>query len=144
MLGRFGATPIAAQTIAPNEEKQIDALIAKLVADSKASVFNEGDTFKDPGYDHTDRERILAVRDALFAKGIAAFPRLISHVDDRRYSYTDRPEKLHWKNKTVGDVCYEMIADHVEVYQPLIHIDPIELDVSWVPSEQDKLKKWWE
>ncbi len=70
------------------------------------------------GYDVKTQERVDDARRAL-DRGIAeALPYLIEGLDDKRYSMT-----INWGdgdgyyNKTVGDICREIIACNLEVYR---------------------------
>ncbi len=95
----------------------------------------------------TDR-RIRQAEEALERLGTAAFPALIAHRSDSRYSQSYVPpsaslvaregEKM-WSNKTVGDVCVEIIANHLnagEQYKCCHY---------YVPEcvSPERLPQWW-
>ncbi|MBM3965379.1 MAG: hypothetical protein FJ308_09985 [Planctomycetes bacterium] len=69
-------------------------------------------------YDVTSQERVDDARRALNRDIAEARPYLIDALDDKRYSMT-----INWGdgdgyyNKTVGDICREIIASNLEVYR---------------------------
>jgi hypothetical protein len=69
-------------------------------------------------YDVKSQERVDEARRALHRSIADALPYLIDALDDKRYSMT-----INWGdgdgyyNKTVGDICREVIATNLEVYR---------------------------
>lgn len=142
-MNLLSITVMAAQPPSTNEQEQIDKLIAALVSPNKQPSCEESLPPVYPSdYDHAAQDRVRSARDALLAKGMAAFPGLIRHVHDRRYSDTEQRGKSFWVNVHVGYVCYHIIALQVEVYQPLVTLPPPKR--IWLPFGQDDLDKWWE
>lgn len=91
------------------------------------------------GFDHDRQYRVMRARDELIREGFKAFPKLVDHLDDRRYCLT-RGGGASWVNLSVGDVCREIIALQVQVYQPLIDsLRHNKLRLIWVPRSKD----WW-
>jgi hypothetical protein len=129
-------------------ENEIKDLITILASPNDEPVCDEStdDSPVYPAkYDHAAQERVVAARDALLAKGLEAFPELIGHVDDRRYSYNEQREKTFCINLDVGYVCYRLIAVQVQAYQPLVKpkLPPSPIRF-WVPRDKQKLRKWWQ
>lgn len=138
-------TVVAGQPVSTAEREQINQLIAALRSPNKPpSVDEEGTTPPRylPGYNHAVQGRVLAARDALLTKGMAAFSQLITHAGDRHYSHTEQREKTLWINVDVGYVCRHLVVVQVEVYRPLVNLLPQER--IWVPLGQDNLENWWE
>ena len=100
LLIALSGTLSGAPPVPTDYDKKIDALIATLASPNEKPPIDEDDVpIYPPGYDHKAQDRVLAARDALFSEGIRAFPRLIRHADDRRYSYTEQLEKTLWLNQ---------------------------------------------
>ena len=102
-----------------------------------------------PEFDQKENERVIAVRDAILAKGLTAFPILIEHLDDTRYSYST--DNVNWK---VWQVCLSLISTQVQVYECADRtqnfVPPRYLPYSGVKDNDDSLKRtkrvmkeWW-
>ena len=67
------------------------------------------------GYDKKTQEDVLRAHSELHDLGPSAFPYLFEHFADERYSLTaDRGSA--YDNFTVGDVCYDIVADQLQPY----------------------------
>ena len=113
----------AGSTRGAEKDKDIDSLIAKLVSPNKGPSSLDGEDDGEPpvypdGYDFKAQKRVLEARDALVAKGTAAFPALIRNIGDRRYSYNYHQDG--WYNMDVGAACFRIISIQVEVYRPFV------------------------
>jgi hypothetical protein len=141
----LGVTTIASRPAPAGEEQQVEELIATLASPNSEPLFDE-DSGIPPryprGYDHAAQGRVLEARNKLLAIGMAAFPRLVTHVEDPRYSHTEQREASLWLNVSVGYVCYHIVALQAEVYQPLATL-PMTGRI-WVPAGRENLAKWWE
>jgi|GEM_PF-3570535 len=98
------------------------ALIEELVSpNSKPETHINGKPHRvrfPAGYDVKSQERVDDARRALDRSIAEALPYLTDALDDKRYSMT-----INWGdgdgyyNKTVGDICREIIAANIEVYR---------------------------
>jgi hypothetical protein len=92
----------------PND---IPGLIETLASPNRPAKGGHGEPHYPSGFDHAAQGRVLAARQALRAKGVAAFPYLIKRLSDSRYSET--VAYAVWVNLQVGDVCEQIIEAQV-------------------------------
>jgi hypothetical protein len=59
-------------------------------------------------YDHAAQKRVLEAVDGLVKEGVAAFPELVAHMNDNRYSCTEK-RPMSDSNHSVGYVCREIL-----------------------------------
>jgi hypothetical protein len=105
--------------------KKYNELVQTLVSPNEKPVTrNDGGSghAKFPaGYDVKAQERIEAARQALYDNFEEALPFLVEALDDNRYCMTiDWAEGDAYYNYSVGKVCRDMIASHLEVYRDKI------------------------
>jgi len=101
------------------------------------------------GFDHRAQERVRRAERKLRKKGFAAVPHLMQYLEDIRYSYTERFDT--WHNHALGEVCFYIIEDLVEVrgfdYASRIGADGKEHDrpsYLWSVCMQGKMQQWWQ
>jgi hypothetical protein len=129
------------QNAALNYEK----LISQLVSPNKESITVNGGrssaTFP-IGYDAEAQKRIAEVRQVLFDNIEDSLPSLVGALDDDRYCMT-----INWiggdyfYNYSVGKICKDIIASHLEVYRVAISF---EHEGHWNRYNYPISKKWWE
>ena len=105
-----------------NLDKKYRALVEQLVSPNPAPTTHvDGQPTKvlfPKNYDVEAQKRMAAARMALYANMREALPYLIDALDDKRYCMT-----INWAdgdgyyNESVGDICREVIASHLEVYR---------------------------
>ena len=91
-------------------------------------------------YDDAAEERVMAARDAILERGVAAFPDLIRHIDDERYSYTTRGDPEHI---SVGKMCHFIMSAQVEVYHGFTSFGPGRVGPTFVPRSKREAEEWW-
>jgi hypothetical protein len=71
-------------------------------------------------YNRAAQRRVIDAANALLKEGAVAFPALIAHLNDRRYScslnYPNGGE-----NWTVGQMCGEIVDEQLDVYEDVIN-----------------------
>lgn len=93
------------------------------------------------GYDGKAQVRINEVRKTLHKNFEEAFPALVEALDDRRYCMT-----INWAdgdayyNWSVGEICHEIIASHMEVYRDKLEEITIK---RWHHYDYDVISKEW-
>jgi hypothetical protein len=70
-------------------------------------------------YDNSFQEDVLNSWKELSSLGSDAFPALISHLGDERYSYTRQTSDGFYYNSTVGSACTRILKAHINAYQRL-------------------------
>jgi hypothetical protein len=132
-------------------EKEIKALIDKLVSPNPEPVFS-GDEIKDsPSYDREKQKLVEKAFDDLENLGPQAFPFLIDRWDDKHFSLTTSygPNgSLH--NVSVGEVCKMIIFNQIQPFGCWKGIDEHEHMITrpdyparFLSSRKDA-KKWYE
>lgn len=113
--------------------KKIEQLIDQL-AGSKSDKQRESGVFK--------------AADELLKLGTDAFPQLIEHFDDKRYSFDeDSLATDDVYQHDVGELCYRLVKAQVKKYRPWKYPDPRSTPGyagSIVPPDKDDAKAWWE
>jgi hypothetical protein len=97
-----------------------------------------------PELDDPAQARVLAARRKLEEKGAAAFPQLIAHLGDKRYSCTQEYAAL--VNLSVGNVCEQMIESQVQPgmrYKSRNGIDGKGHMSPHFINSRGGVKKWW-
>jgi len=144
LLLLMGASSANAETPASDDVEQ---LIAALVSPNKEPECEEStdDLPRYPiDYDHAGQERVIKARDTLLSRGKNAFPKVMKHIEDTRYSFNEEIEPHFCINFDVGHVCYRIFLVQLEVYDPLmIYQNPTDPNRFWVPREPRNLEKWW-
>ncbi|WP_425616495.1 hypothetical protein NA78x_000142 [Anatilimnocola sp. NA78] len=130
-----GAEPTEAQT------KQIAQLIENLA--SKATAPGKGSKELAP-----TEEAIWKATDELTKLGILAFPQLIAHLDDPRFSFSeDSLASAAVYHRSVGYLCQQIFGRQLKVYVPWNVPDPRGtpgFGTSELPSEKQQAQAWWE
>jgi hypothetical protein len=108
-------------------KKYVD-LIAQLVGPNKAPSitynFDEASVKFPRGYDVKAQERIKAARQSLQDNLEEALPYLVKALNDERYCMTiDWADGDAYYNKSVGDICRNVIASQLEVYRDTIRFE---------------------
>lgn len=121
-------------------------LIKQLVSpNAKAESGIRGDAWvKFPkGYDVAAQEKIDNVREKLQKSVAEALPYLIESLGDKRYCMTiNWAEGDGYYNRSVGEICHEIIASHMEIYRDKI---PVGSPQRWHRYDYPNIsKKWWE
>jgi hypothetical protein len=84
--------------------------------------------------------RVQKVIGKLMSLGAPAFPLLLDHLEDKRYSCT--AYRAFYLNLTVGRVCHWIIIDQIEVYHR--HARTLNnKTLEFVPRREADLARWW-
>jgi hypothetical protein len=97
-----------------------------------------------PGFDHAAQERVFAAQQKLAEKGIAAFPYLVEHLSDTRYSRTGA--FAVWVNLSVGRICEQILTGQVlpaAQYKARAGADGEWHTTPDFMQSQGGVKKWW-
>lgn len=121
------AACLAAEPLAkPKEPTNYAAVVAQLVSPNKEpQTYNQDRSWvKFPaGYDKAAQQRIDTVRQQLHDNFEVVLPHLIAALDDQRYCLTiNWAEGDGYYNKTVGSICKDIIASHLEVFRAKIEV----------------------
>jgi hypothetical protein len=99
----------------------------------------------------SDRQRkngVFKAADELLKLGTDAFPQLIEHFDDKRYSFDeDSMAADDVYQYDVGELCYRLVVKQVKVYRPWKQADPRGTpgySGSIIQPDKDDAKAWWE
>lgn len=96
----------------PQLPDDISGLIETLASPNKPPRLRGDDDPVYPlGFERAAQERVFAAKQKLAEKGVAAFPKIIKHLRDARYS--DTVAYAEYVNLTVGRVCEQIIAQQV-------------------------------
>jgi hypothetical protein len=145
---REKATAVAesAKPDATNLPDDIPGLIEALASPNKPPFEGEVCVHFEtpPDFDETAQDRVCAAREKLLSMGIAAFPYLVQHADDPRYSYTACYSA--YRNHSVGYACCRIIEKQIEpAYRPTPHRQSD--GTHYIPStylqSQGDLTRWW-
>jgi hypothetical protein len=145
-----GGIFIASAFSAENDGREIEDLVRSLVSRNKRPppARPEMRYVFPPGFDQQENHRVIAARDALLAKGVAAFPYLIAALDDSRYSYTkSRP---NWATHfDVQSVCLGIIRVQLEICPFMRPVSTLYVPTCLPPAEfggpsaRESMQKWW-
>jgi hypothetical protein len=98
------------------------------------------------GFDHSAQRFVRAARQKLIRKGVAAFPELVKHGSDTRYSYTE--VYAVEINLSVGKVCEEIIEEQIRPRSSTQYRSRKGADGRWHNQPfyfdtQGGVAKWW-
>ena len=137
---------------ADNETRTIENLIGSLASANAAPRLDRSlrttVAVYPKDYSQQAQQRVVAAWERLLAKGESAFPQLIAHLQDTRYSYTETFNDSD-ANVCVGAVCYDIVAAQIELFRPYVRLvsEPPALErLQWIPSfaaGQDAMEAWW-
>ena len=97
-----------------NTEKQIEQLIEQLASKNSPPTGDGWPGLERPdNWDESAQEIVYKAKDSLSDLGKSAFPILLKHLDDQRYSKTGWTAIEY--NQSVGDVCSEIIVGNVDL-----------------------------
>jgi hypothetical protein len=134
-----------------SKEMRIESLIERL-ASANAPPALLGPLYKQgpysqhgplpQSYDRNAQVRVVEAWQALAEQGYDAFPALVKHSDDKRYSHT-RCYRIGrtFRNVAVGEVCCDIIRLHVEAWWKQFRFMGI-----WRPRtmpSRAELPRWW-
>ncbi|MCC7422735.1 MAG: hypothetical protein IT428_20840 [Planctomycetaceae bacterium] len=89
-------------------KEKVDALVAQLVSPNKAPEIPSASARYPAGYDRKAQEKVYETFFSLQKLGPPAFPYLIEHFGDKRYSFTDDAGSAA-RNWSVGAACYDVV-----------------------------------
>jgi hypothetical protein len=100
--------------VADSGSKEIDALVLDLVSRHPAPL-PHGSEFDEIDSSLFMAKRVQTAFQKLIDRGPSAFPYLVIHISDDRYSYSDEWPfgvgiERYWMNHTVGDVVREILS----------------------------------
>jgi hypothetical protein len=150
---------LALSVRADETSAEIHALVESLASpNSPPKLVREGELGHlesvPKGYDLAAQDQIWQACEKLLSKGVAAFPELVVHVGDKRYSMTfsaDWEEARHdngYMNVSVGEICKDVILAQVYAAFPE-HAIRDETAVArpsyWIfnPRDPASVAKWW-
>jgi hypothetical protein len=94
----------------------VETLVARLVSPNRApTILPDGVPKYPPGYDKKAQKEVLRAELELHSLGPSALPYLFEHFADERYSRTAN-RGAAYDNFTVGDVCYDIVAEQLQPY----------------------------
>lgn len=105
--------PATADVQASGDE--IESLIEKLASPNEAPVKLVPIARYPKGYDRDAQKRVNAAWRELRAVGVRAFPHLINHFNDERYSFT-HDNGFVYVNCSVGKACADIIKCHLQPF----------------------------
>jgi hypothetical protein len=98
-------------------EQQCEALVEQLVNPKEKPYLKKRPDDPPEGFDARAQAPIKAAHDQFSANIEDAFPTLIKHIDDKRFSYVcEEPINGVLKTRSVGNACYKILSAHVEVW----------------------------
>lgn len=116
------ATPSNKENATPSN-KDSAALVEKLVSANgrpkggRQPLWVEKEPILPPGFDPKEQTRVAEVCRKLKEAGTAAFPSLIDHFEDQRYSVSlEQCSSGAARHVSVGEVCHMLIMDQLQPY----------------------------
>ena len=123
--------------------KKYRGLVQQLVSPNKEATTDNGSSGRyalPKGYDVSAQKRIYAARQTLYDEFEEALPFLVEALDDDRYCMTiDWAEGDAYYNFSVGKICRNMIASHLEVYRNKMRFSLRR----WHQYTYPVSKEWW-
>jgi hypothetical protein len=99
----------------PATGEDIEALVEQLASPNQAPTVEGPDAIYPPGYDETSQVRVLEARGRLEKVIIEAFPCLLKHFEDKRYSFTQDNGEAEG-NWSVGQTCVTLLRRQLQPY----------------------------
>ncbi len=115
----FAAIPCRADDQAV-VEKKVKALIEQLASPNKAPDLTQLDPKYPADFDYAAQRRVRSAIQQLSDMGTKAFPLLLEHAGDKRYSHTGCTAICF--NVTVGRTCFLIVQNNLEAYK---HLDVV-------------------
>jgi hypothetical protein len=131
----------------------IQQLIADLVSPNVAPRREHGPrAIYPPEYDRSAQAKVSRAFNKLYGLGTKGFPFLFDHFEDKQYSLTG-PGMVADENKTVGDLCFDILKCHLQPYEPFAR------NKNWQPTSRlqapnyfghfqlrkpENARTWWE
>lgn len=106
-----------------------------------------------PDWDHAAQGRVGQAATSLAKMGITAFPLLIEHASDERFSFVSKSGNGAMRAMPVGDACGRIIEVQLDVFEQIgiyprmypSYFGSVVKDEDNPKAEgNDSLKKWWE
>ncbi|HWE40707.1 MAG TPA: hypothetical protein VG406_29465 [Isosphaeraceae bacterium] len=118
-------------------------LVAQLVSPNRKATTDVDFVRFPAGYDVKAQDRIDSVRKVLQDNFEAALPSLINALDDDRYCMTiDWADGDAYYNKSVSDICRDILASQLEVYRDKIRFGG---PTHWHRYDYGPIsKEWWQ
>ena len=106
------------QGIATAAASDDDQLIESLVSRNKPPKHDvDGEARFPQDYDYQSQTTVLDAWEQLNASADRAWPSILKHTDDKRYSVTLEDRFGYDEDLTVGDVCKQIVEMHLNVWQ---------------------------
>jgi hypothetical protein len=98
-----------------NTNNDMKDLVEKLASPNPAPKYGNGDVAYPKNYDKKKQEQVYDARLKIYQLGTKAFPYLLAHIDDERYSFVgdSGPTDQTW---TVGKHSRDIVRSQVEAY----------------------------
>jgi hypothetical protein len=127
----------------PSPDQQRIGVLVNLLA-SKNAVSGRSIHQFPKDYDRNAQVVVYLAAQQLLAEGATAFDALIEHRDDNRYSYTYAAADAEY-NKTVGDVCFEIMLQCIKCYSnEIYYITNEQFDLEPRFPGESGVAKWWQ
>ncbi|MCY2987152.1 MAG: hypothetical protein NTY19_04690 [Planctomycetota bacterium] len=152
-------TTLSAESAKGNSKraKKIETLIDKLASENDRPQAVRDKTGRrttvfPSGWSEEKQDAVFRAADELVKMGVRAFPQLIEHFDDDRYSYSHEalnaaPGDRVYYNENVGRHCRKIVREQLHKYEiwgePLSGFGP----TRWGPpgfDNNDAARRWWE
>jgi hypothetical protein len=131
----------AAESKSSPDQQRIRVLVNLLA--SKNTVSGRSIDQFPKHYDRNAQVVVYLAAQQLLAEGATAFDTLIEHLDDKRYSYTYAAADAEY-NKTVGDVCCEIMLRCIKCYcNELYYITNEQFNLEPRFPGDSGVAKWW-
>jgi hypothetical protein len=154
-LGKPVGAPAAEPAESPEQRRQeIERLIEQLASENpKPKNIEDSDrervTVFPPGYSRDKQKKVYQAADDLRKFGIDAFPQLIDHFDDRRYSYSERAMNARsdslFYQESVGAHCRKILEGILYIYESWGEPGSFGPTYFGYPELQSKTtaQRWW-
>lgn len=112
---------VLAEDVTPEEAAKIDELIEELASpnDPKKLIPLAQYLKFPPDWDHEGQARVYRAATSLVKKGRSAFPQLIAHAGDKRFSFVNKSGNGAMTPMSVGHACGRIIQVQLDVFDQI-------------------------
>lgn len=110
-----------AEELTKEEAAKIEELIEELASSNDPKLLiPSGISLKTPPeWDHKAQARVSKAATSLVEKGPSAFPQLIAHARDKRFSFVNKSINDAMSKESVGKACERIIEVQVDVFEQI-------------------------